>query len=98
MRLSLAVRTLILGASACALAWLSLSGCERGDASSAKPVSSSVTEPTSLRDTFDSLREWYARGSYSAMRPYIDPAYRDDVIDLLIVLDELLAENSPFIG
>ena len=94
MRLSHVVRTPIPLAAACTLAWLSLSGCERDDAASTQPVSPSVTEPTSLRDTFDCLREWYARGSYKTMRAYIEPTCRDDVIDLLIVVDELLAANA----
>jgi len=98
LRLSCAVRTPIQLAAACILAWLSLSGCERGATSSEPPVSSCVDEPTSLHETFDCLREWYARGSYTAMRPYIDPTCRDDVIDLLIAVDELLAANAGALG
>ena len=94
MRLSRAAGTPILLATGCSLVWLSPSGCERSEAPSDQPILSSVDGPTSLRSTFDCLREWYVRGSYSVMRPYIDPTCRDDVIDLLIVVDELLAANA----
>ena len=94
MRLFHVVRMPIPLAAACILAWLSLSGCERGDAASDQPVPSCADGPATLRDTFDCLREWYALGSYTTMRAYIEPTRCDDVIDLLIVVDELLAANA----
>jgi len=50
--------------------------------------------PLSLRETYDRLREWHSTCSYEAMGPYIDATSRDEVVDLLVVMDELLAANA----
>jgi hypothetical protein len=50
--------------------------------------------PKSLRETFDHLRDAYQRRAYLALRPYMDPAHRDQAIDMLLAVDNLLAANS----
>ncbi len=50
--------------------------------------------PLSLRQTYDRLRDWHAKHSYLAMLPHMDPDSRDEVIDLLMAMDELLAANA----
>ncbi|HOB75524.1 MAG TPA: hypothetical protein PKG54_13485 [Phycisphaerae bacterium] len=50
--------------------------------------------PKSLRATFDHLRDAYQRRAYLALRPYMDPAHRDQVIDMLLAVDDLLAANA----
>jgi len=87
------VKALTLVALASFFVSFALCGCDRVNTSSAAPLSADCSAPTTVRETFDCLRQWYVRGSYLAMRPYIDPVFRDDVIDLLIAVDELLAAN-----
>ncbi len=53
-----------------------------------------VNPPRSVRQTFDCLRLWHARCAYAAMRPYLDPNAREDLVDLLVAMDELLAANA----
>lgn len=69
--------------------------CENGNA---RPVMADFDlpagPPKSLRETFDHLRDAYQRRAYLALRPYMDPEHRDQVIDLLMAADTLLAANS----
>jgi len=58
------------------------------------PACLTTGEPLSLPDTFHQLRACLAERSYRAMEPYIDQAGRDEVIELLIAMDELLAAND----
>jgi hypothetical protein len=58
------------------------------------PVCRMTGEPLSLSDTFHQLRACAATRSYRAMGPYIEPASRDEVIELLIAVDELLMANE----
>jgi hypothetical protein len=48
----------------------------------------------SLLDTFHQLRAWHEQSAYGAMRPYIDSRHREDVIDLLVAVDELMGANA----
>ncbi len=50
--------------------------------------------PKDVRQTFDCLRAWHERGSYAAMRPYLDPDTSEDLVDLLVAMDELTAANA----
>jgi hypothetical protein len=50
--------------------------------------------PKSLIDTITCIREAQARKAYLALRPYVDPDRRDQVIDLLLNADALLAANA----
>lgn len=75
--------------AALAIAACDRDGCSQWDAS--LPLEDA---PLPLRETCDHLRELLARRAYLAMRPYIDPEHRDDVIDLLVAMDELLAANA----
>lgn len=43
--------------------------------------------PKSLTETFEFLRQAREQKSYLALRPYIEPAYRDEVIDFLLAVD-----------
>ena len=58
------------------------------------PRCTMTAEPLSLSDTFHQLRTCLTERSYRAMEPYIDPTGRDEVIELLIAVDELLAAND----
>ena len=75
--------------------WLLLSGaCDRQATSPRAASSASVAAPAGLVETYEQLRGDHARGAYQSMRPYIDPQHREDVIDLLVAVDELLAANT----
>jgi len=50
--------------------------------------------PTTVRDTFDRLRSWHAKGNYVAMRPYIAADGRVGLLDLLVAVDRLIAANN----
>ena len=74
-----------------------IAGCDRGapDTADASPACQGPQGvPLSLQETYDRLRDLRARRSYVAMRPHVDPEFRDEVIDLLIAMDELLAANA----
>lgn len=94
MRFSTRVKTPLVLALTCVSVSLSLCGCDRKNTSSASTIPIDSAVPTTMRETFDCLRQWYERGSYSALRSYIDPLCRDDVIDLLIAVDELMVANA----
>jgi len=51
-------------------------------------------KPMSLHETCGYLRECHATRSYLAMRPYVDSAHYDHLIDLLTAMDELLVANA----
>jgi hypothetical protein len=51
-------------------------------------------KPLTLRETCETLRGAHARYAYRGLRPYIDEEVRDELIDLLISLDVLLARNE----
>lgn len=50
--------------------------------------------PIGLRETFDTLRQWHAQGAYRRIRPYVEPASREVVMDLITVIEELRAANA----
>jgi hypothetical protein len=54
-------------------------------------------EPLSLTDTFYQLRACFEERSLLAMQPYIDPAGQDEVIELLLAMDELVAANNAML-
>ena len=90
----------LMFSAACAASSLVLSGCDRDAASqrgtsseSAAVSSESANAESELFDTYQKLRELYLQGAYGSLRPYIDPEYCEDVIDLLVVVDELLSAN-----
>jgi hypothetical protein len=66
-------------------------GCRHG---SGEADASSEPPPATVQATFESMRDWYAQGAYARLRPHIDPAQRDNLIDLLLALDELMAANE----
>lgn len=66
-------------------------GCHPGSRAKSQP-------PVTVRETFDRLREWHSAGAYAALRPHIDPACREDVVDLLVAVDELLATNATVLA
>lgn len=70
-----------------------LTGCDRAPRL-AQADAIAVAKKFSLRETYDHLRDCYARRAYWVMRPYIDKAHSEEVIDLLIAVDELLAANA----
>lgn len=69
-------------------------GCREDGAPLLAKFDAPTGPPKSLRETFDFLRDAHARKSYLAMRPYIEPGERGNVIDLLMAVDELLAANA----
>jgi len=71
-----------------------LLGCDRGSPRLAQADAQRGAAKYSLRGTFDHLRDCCTRRAYWAMRPYIDPPHCEEVLDLLIAVDELLAANA----
>ena len=69
-------------------------GCGHNTPKLAKAEATAGAKKYSLHDTYDHLRDCCTRRAYWAMRPYIDPAHCEDVLDLLIAVDELLAANA----
>ena len=69
-------------------------GCRepRGDQAPSGDIC--INPPKEIRQTYDCLRAWHSRGAYTAMRPYLDPNTGEDLIDLLVAMDELLAANA----
>jgi hypothetical protein len=80
------------GAAIC-LVCVSLA-CDRSAPSTRPSKPASTSPPVTVGETFDRLREWHRQGAYTTLRTYIDPATREEVIDLLIAVDELLAANA----
>ncbi len=70
-------------------------GCRHGPG---EADGSTGTPPDSAQATFEAMRDWYAQGAYARLRPHIDPAQRDNLIDLLVALDELLAANEAVLA
>ena len=70
-------------------------GCRHGSGEGGGP---SETPPDTVQATFQAMRDWYAQGAYARLRPHIDPAQRDNLIDLLVALDELLAANEAVLA
>jgi hypothetical protein len=80
--------------TAAGLATVGLASC-RDAGTSTEPVSKPcIDPPVTVRQTFDCLRAWHAAGAYQAMRPHLDPSAGEEVLDLLVALDELLAANA----
>lgn len=79
---------------AAGLATLGLVGCRDTGTSTESVATPCIDSPVTVRQTFDCLRAWHAAGAYQAMRPYIDPSVGEEVLDLLIALDELMAANA----
>ncbi len=75
------------------LAAIASHGCRDASESTVYAGPACLSPPVDMRQTFDCLREWHARGAYGAMRPYLDPETGEDVIDLLLAMDALLAAN-----
>jgi len=73
---------------------LLLAGCRRDTPTSVKAAVVTPPAPLTLKETYDFLRSAYARRAFLAMRPFIDVDGCDQVIDLLIAVDELLAANA----
>jgi hypothetical protein len=71
-----------------------LIGCDRSSPNLAKADALASARKYSLRETYDHLRDWYTRRAYWSIRPYIDNSHNQDVIDMLIAVDELLAANA----
>jgi hypothetical protein len=71
-----------------------LAGCGNSGGNAVPAVDVCINPPKDLRETYDCLRIWHARGAYGAMRPYLDPAVGEDLIDLLVAMDELMAANA----
>jgi len=82
-----AVWVAILCAAAAGVAW----GCRRGSDEGNGPGG---VNPKTLQETVWAMRAWYQCGAYARLRPYIDPAENDHVIDMLLALDELMAANA----
>lgn len=73
---------------ACCL--LATVGCERRKAD----PSAAAADLSSPRAVYDRLREWHAGHSYMSMMPWIHPAARDDLIEVLVAVDELMLANT----
>lgn len=69
-------------------------GCRQPTMPPDASAASCVNPPVTLRQTFECLRAWRSQGSYEAVRSYVEPAAGEDLIDLLIVVDELMAANA----
>ena len=80
--------------AAAAFSTFLIPACDRDDRSYWSAMPAADGPPLSLRETYDRLRDWHAKRSYLAMRPFIDAGSRDELIDLLIAFDELLLANS----
>jgi hypothetical protein len=78
--------------AACPVMWVP--ACDRETTPLLQATLAPEGEPMSLRQTYDRLREWYASRSYLAMWSYVDPARRDELMDLLMAMDELLSANA----
>jgi hypothetical protein len=66
-------------------------GCQEDDW---RKRPSGRTAPSSVRETFEKLRECRLAGSYGGMRPYIHPSDGEGLIDLLVAVDELGQANA----
>ena len=85
---------LLLLASAILAVGFCFAGCRQPATPPDASATSCVNPPVTLRQTFDCLRAWRAQGSYEAVHSYVDPAASEDLIDLLIVVDEIMAANA----
>lgn len=72
-----------------------LAGCKEHHDSHA---AGAATQPLTVQETFDQLRQWHQAGLYTAMRPYIDEESCEDTIDLLVAVDRLMAANHDFLA
>jgi hypothetical protein len=80
--------------TAAGLAAVGLAGCRDAGTSAESVAKPCVDSPVTVHQTFDCLRAWHAAGAYQAMRPYLDPSACEEVLDLLVALDGLLAANA----
>jgi hypothetical protein len=62
------------------------------------PFDAPAGPPKSLPETVAHLRASYSRKAYLALRPYVDPEGRDQLIDLLLAVDSLQAANGAALG
>lgn len=61
---------------------------------SSDPMSAGAARPMSLAETYDFLRDAHAHARYGAIRPCLEPAQRNETVDLLITVGEFLAANE----
>jgi hypothetical protein len=66
-------------------------GCNR---QKVDPLAATAAKLTSPRAVYDQLRQWHVAHSYQNMMPWISPAARDDVLEQLVAVDELMAANT----
>ena len=84
----------LLSASAILALVTCSAGCRQPTSPQEASAASCANPPVTVRQTFDCLRAWRVQGSYEAMRSYVDQDADEDLTDLLIVVDELLAANA----
>lgn len=70
---------------------LPMTGCDR---SRPATPSADVTQLDSPRAVYEQLRRWHAGHSYLSMMPWIHPSSRDEVVELLVAVDELMLANT----
>lgn len=59
-----------------------------------RPAAPAAVQPDSPRAVFEHLRTAHASHSYMNMLPWIQPELRNDVLDLLVAVDELMTANT----
>jgi hypothetical protein len=69
-----------------------LGGCS--GSSPAPQATARSSPPKTPRDTYDYLRSCYGRRAFGAMEPYVDAERFEEVANLLVAMDELLAANA----
>ena len=79
---------------AAGLAAAGYAGCRDAETSDVSPYAACVDPPATVRQTFNCLRAWHDAGAYGALRPYLDPDAGEEVVDLLVALDALMAANA----